>query len=467
MNSQVKKYLFWFAQEHIDFRAAEMESILSMFDINTYDYPKFKKHPYWIVNLPSESIAHDISSRAVCVRFCIELWANSKEIEDLHNKLKAYPITEIKKYSGPQKSFKVIVETFCKHFSQREKVNKIESFSYLPLEGPVRLNNPDTTLCYIEFYGLNPNDIPEEPYELFFGRWITSGQRDLIQKLSLKTRKFIGNTSMDPQLSLIMANQAQVQKGDIVLDPFVGTGSLLVAASHFGGYTLGTDIDFLMLHGRTRPSRISQKVREKDESIATNMSQYGKRSYYIDVVVSDFSYPLWRSDMCIDAIITDPPYGIREATERIGTTKPNPVIEEHQASSHIPSKIGYDLTQMYKDLLNFSAQHLKINGKLVCWFPLFRDQYSEDQLPSHPYLELIANSEQVLSNYTSRRLLTYKKVKDPKESDELISTSIVDFREKYFALRNESRREKRMKKAVEKAKERQLWEQNNKENTKR
>lgn len=66
---------------------------------------------------------------------------------------------------------------------------------------------------------------------------------------------------MDPQLSLIMANQAQVQKGDVVLDPFVGTGSLLVAASHFGGYTLGTDIDFLMLHGRTRPSRISQKVR--------------------------------------------------------------------------------------------------------------------------------------------------------------------------------------------------------------
>lgn len=35
------------------------------------------------------------------------------------------------------------------------------------------------------------------------------------------------------------------------------------------------------------------------------MSQYGKGSYYIDVVVSDFSYPLWRSDMSIDAIITD------------------------------------------------------------------------------------------------------------------------------------------------------------------
>jgi len=157
-----------------------------------------------------------------------------------------------------------------------------KSFSYLPLEGPVKLKNPDITLCYIEYYGLDPNSIPEQPYEYFFGKWVSSmiiyqryvllincniillqiadGQRELIKKLSLKTRKFIGNTSMDPQLSLIMANQAQIRKGDLVFDPFVGTGSLLIAASQFGGYTFGTDIDFLMLHGRTRPTRISQKV---------------------------------------------------------------------------------------------------------------------------------------------------------------------------------------------------------------
>lgn len=65
---------------------------------------------------------------------------------------------------------------------------------------------------------------------------------------------------MDPQLSILMANQAQVKNGDIVLDPFVGSGSILITASMFGGYTLGTDIDYLMLHARTRPSRISQKV---------------------------------------------------------------------------------------------------------------------------------------------------------------------------------------------------------------
>lgn len=35
----------------------------------------------------------------------------------------------------------------------------------------------------------------------------------------------------------------QVKKGDLVYDPFVGTGSILVAAAHFGGHTIGADID--------------------------------------------------------------------------------------------------------------------------------------------------------------------------------------------------------------------------------
>lgn len=62
-----------------------------------------------------------------------------------------------------------------------------------------------------------------------------NGLRTQISEISLKTRKFIGNTSMDATLSLLMANQAQVKEGDLVYDPFVGTGSLLVAAAKFGG----------------------------------------------------------------------------------------------------------------------------------------------------------------------------------------------------------------------------------------
>lgn len=64
---------------------------------------------------------------------------------------------------------------------------------------------------------------------------LADGNRGRIHEISLKTRKFIGNTSMDATLSLLMANQAMVKQGDLVYDPFVGTGSLLVAAAKFGG----------------------------------------------------------------------------------------------------------------------------------------------------------------------------------------------------------------------------------------
>lgn len=65
---------------------------------------------------------------------------------------------------------------------------------------------------------------------------------------------------MDSQLSILMANQAKVSDGDLILDPFVGSGSLLVAAAEFGGYVFGSDIDYLMLHGKTKPTRIKTEV---------------------------------------------------------------------------------------------------------------------------------------------------------------------------------------------------------------
>lgn len=35
----------------------------------------------------------------------------------------------------------------------------------------------------------------------------------------------------------------QVMKGSLVYDPFVGTGSILVAAAHSGAVSIGADID--------------------------------------------------------------------------------------------------------------------------------------------------------------------------------------------------------------------------------
>jgi len=45
--------------------------------------------------------------------------------------------------------------------------------------------------------------------------------------------------------------------------------------------------------------------------------------------------------------------------------------------------------------------------------------------------------------------------------------NLTDFREKYFALREETRKEKRMRKTAERAKKREEWKHSNKEITER
>ena len=67
------------------------------------------------------------------------------------------------------------------------------------------------------------------------------------------------------------------------------------------------------------------------------------------------------------------PYGIREATERVGSkTKNEFPITEDLLSSHYPSKMEYGMRDMYRDLLNFAAERLKLNGRISFWVPIIR-----------------------------------------------------------------------------------------------
>jgi tRNA G10 N-methylase Trm11 len=63
-----------------------------------------------------------------------------------------------------------------------------------------------------------------------------------------------------------------------------------------------------MLHGRTKPSRVWQKVREKDENIKANLIQYNVQHLYLDIFVSDFSNCPLSEAVVFDAIITDRKY---------------------------------------------------------------------------------------------------------------------------------------------------------------
>lgn len=66
-------------------------------------------------------------------------------------------------------------------------------------------------------------------------------------KYNLDQRAFLGPTSTDNTLAFIMANFAQVRKNDFVIDPFFGTGSLMIPVSFFKGVVFGADMDIRVL----------------------------------------------------------------------------------------------------------------------------------------------------------------------------------------------------------------------------
>ncbi|NP_001084954.1 tRNA (guanine(10)-N2)-methyltransferase homolog [Xenopus laevis] len=448
-----KKYLLLLAQENCEFRLPEIKSLLSLYGghfNNLQD--EHGKSPFCILNLPSEEMARKLMKRTVCAKSVFELWGHGKTFMEFQQSVLSYPLENMMSYLQPNSTYKIIIHSFNKTLTQKEKLEKINTMEFIPFQGKVNLQNAENIFYLLEDYGSDPNKAPNEPFEIFFGRWIADGQRELINSYSVKKRHFIGNTSMDAGLSFIMANHARVKPNDVVFDPFVGTGGLLVSSAHFGAYVCGTEIDYNTVHGLGKATRMNQKWRGPDENIRANLRQYGLEKYYLDVLVSDASKPVWRKAPLFDAIITDPPYGIRESTRKTGTQK-EIIKTELFPESHVPVQLNYHLSDIFSDLFAFASEFLVTGGRLVYWLPVYRPEYTEEVLPRHPCLKLISNCEQMLSSHTSRRLITMEKVKEFEEKyqyahlgegQNLPYKGHNSFREKYFSgLKKRTAREER------------------------
>ncbi|KAF2344720.1 DNA methylase N-6 adenine-specific conserved site [Trinorchestia longiramus] len=100
--------------------------------------------------------------------------------------------------------------------------------------------------------------------------------------------------------------------------------------------------------------KLVQKERSAHESILSNLSQYGLGSHYLDVAVVDCARTAWRRAPLLDAIITDPPYGIREATARVGrdTSGDDCELTAQQKKQRRKNHVQHRQTSASKDQLN-------------------------------------------------------------------------------------------------------------------
>ena len=106
-------------------------------------------------------------------------------------------------------------------------------------------------------------------------------------------RPFFYPGSMSPKLARCMVNLSRVTAGDLVLDPFCGTGGILIEAGIIGCKVAGSDIYWKMKNGT-----------------AINLEHYGITDY------RTFNLDVRELKMYekVAAVVTDPPYGISTTT---------------------------------------------------------------------------------------------------------------------------------------------------------
>ena len=111
------------------------------------------------------------------------------------------------------------------------------------------------------------------------------------------------------------------------MDPFVGTGGLLIPPASKGAMVFGSDLDIRVLNGysvgRINKNSPFYKAENKFElftpKINLNFEQYGLDIPNIFRI--DSTKLILRTTELFDAIITDPPYGIRAMSRSVTTTK--------------------------------------------------------------------------------------------------------------------------------------------------
>jgi tRNA G10 N-methylase Trm11 len=268
-------YLVQLYDEWVDFRLAELRALLVMnglswdavvrTDIAADNTTSTEDRQFYVLELPNEGVVRAICSRAILVKAIYELWSCGKDLRGAIEATVALKGNFIDQYLQSEASWSVSVNTFGRALSMDQKQDCRLHFKFLEFPGPVNVVSPEMdltiTLDYTKFRHVTAETVlaPEErslirqvrtDVPTYFGRLIArGGMKEVLRVHDLKKRLYLGPTSLDDSLALILANISGVQRGMLAYDPFVGTASILVALTQLGCVCTGSDIDPRVLRG--------------------------------------------------------------------------------------------------------------------------------------------------------------------------------------------------------------------------
>jgi tRNA (guanine10-N2)-dimethyltransferase len=186
-------------------------------------------------------------------------------------------------------------------------------------------------------------------------------ESDDFSKRDQNKRPFFRPVALAPKFARLFVNLARVKKGDRVLDPFCGAGSILIEAATMGMKAVGRDLDRKMVWGCRR-----------------NFDFYGLKA---DVDLEDATEIKLKN---VDGIATDPPYA-----------RASKVFSD-------------DLIDTYARFLKSAFKALKPGGYLVAAAP------SNYKFPYGKAFEKVASYDYYVHASLTRRIYILRRPKLPR-----------------------------------------------------
>lgn len=132
--------------------------------------------------------------------------------------------------------------------------------------------------------------------EAHAGRLVAEVDRKAFDARHVKHRAHFAPVSLHPRYARTLVNLARVKTGDLVVDPFCGTGGLVVEAGLVGARVLASDLDPRMVAGtRAELARVGVAGARVETRDVGELPQLAPGA---------------------DAVVSDPPYGRSSTTNR-------------------------------------------------------------------------------------------------------------------------------------------------------
>ena len=293
----VANLFFLLSGEHESLPVAELKAIL---ETEGYDYEVLEKLDQ-VVRLEADlNCIEAVKRRAALTRLCaLELFNCEAKMSSI---VKAIRSTDFSQVLKENESFVVRVKHVKQYSSGINGMSLEGKIGELILQrvpkARVNLKKPDKGLVGILtgerfVFGVKVEEIAPKPF---------------VERRPRK-KPFFHPSAMQAKLARCMVNLAKPKTGELVLDPFCGTGSTLIEAAYVGCRIVGLDVQRRMAKGTLR-----------------NLAHFGVEPD--GVVVADARNLPIRKAGCV---VTDPPYGISSSTFRRTTSQ---IIEELLAEAH-------------------------------------------------------------------------------------------------------------------------------------